>query len=55
MILIRQYDIEEISTLLSNCGILPVTLVKSLLAKRGKNEEQIERIINQMIKRAYVV
>lgn len=51
MIIIRQREVEEVSNLLSECGILPVKLVQSLLAKRGKNEDQIERIINQMVKR----
>ena len=51
MIIIRQNEIEELSSLLSSCGILPIELVKGILDKRGKTPEQMDTIINQMVKR----
>lgn len=48
---IEQTEINEVSKLLSECHILPVSLIKAYLAKKGKNENQIENILNQLVKR----
>lgn len=48
---IRQTEIEELTSLLADVGILPLYQIKKLLMKRGKTEEQIEIILNQMVKR----
>lgn len=50
---IRQNEIEELTELLSNVGILSVVQVKSLLKRRGKTDEQIEIILNQLVKRKF--
>lgn len=48
---IRQTEIEELTNLLSDVGILPLYQIKKLLTRRGKTDEQIEIILNQMVKR----
>lgn len=48
---IEQTEINEVSRLLSECHVLPVTLIKSFLAKKDKTENQIENILNQFVKR----
>lgn len=50
---IRQNEIEELTQLLSDIGILPVNQIKKLLMRRGKSDEQIEIILNQMVKRKF--
>ena len=49
--LIKQDEIEELSQLLSDVGILPLKLVIKLLKKRQRSDQQIEIILNQMVKR----
>ena len=48
---IEQTELNEITKLISDCHILPVSLIKRFLEKRDKNESQIENILNQMVKR----
>ena len=48
---IEQTEINDISRLISDAHVLPTNLIKSFLEKRGKNENQIENILNQMVKR----
>ena len=51
MIFIRQDEIEELTQILSDVGIVPLTFVKKFLKKRRRTDEQIDIIINQMVKR----
>lgn len=48
---IEQTEVNEVSRLLSECHILPVSLVKAFLIKKGKTENQIENILNQLVKK----
>ena len=48
---IEQTEVNEVSRLLSECHILPVSLVKAFLTKKGKTENQIENILNQLVKK----
>ncbi len=48
---IEQTEINDISRLISDAHVLPTNLIRSFLEKRGKNENQIENILNQMVKR----
>lgn len=48
---IEQTEINEVSKLLSECCVLPVSLIKKFLIKKDKNERQIESILNQIVKR----
>ena len=48
---IEQTELNEIVKLIADCRILPVELIKGFLKKRGKNEHQIETILNQIVKR----
>lgn len=47
----QQEEISEISCILSQVGVLPQTFVVAYLTAKGKDETQIKRVINQMIKR----
>ena len=48
---IRQKEIEELDKILRSCGGMPVEIAKKLLKKRHKTPEQIDIILNQMVKR----
>ena len=48
---IEQTEINDISRLISDAHVLTTNLIRSFLEKRGKNENQIENILNQMVKR----
>ena len=48
---IEQTEIKEIASLLSDCHVLPVAFVRTLLKKRGKKQSQIDNIMNQIVKR----
>lgn len=48
---IEQTEINDLSRLISDAHVLPTNLIRSFLEKRGKNENQIENILNQMVKR----
>lgn len=48
---IEQTEINEVSRLLSECHVLPVSLIRTFLIKKDKTESQIENILNQFVKR----
>lgn len=48
---VEQAEVNEVSRLVASCGILPVSVIKRLIKKRGKTDKQIEIIVNQLIKR----
>lgn len=48
---VEQKEINELSEFLTRCGIIPLDLAKKYLYKRGKTKQQVEGIINQMVKR----
>ena len=48
---IEQKEIEELDSILRTCGIITVEFARALLKKRDKSEEQIEIILNQLVKR----
>lgn len=48
---VEQREINELSEILTRCGIIPLDLAKKYLYKRGKSKQQVEGIVNQMVKR----
>lgn len=48
---IEQTELNEVSNLLGSCHVLPVALVKAFLKKRERTDNQVENIINQLVKR----
>lgn len=48
---VQQKEIEELSSWLTECGIIPCQLVFEYLKKKGKTPAQITAIVNQMVKR----
>ncbi len=48
---IEQTELNEVCNLVTECYVLPTDLMRVLLRKRGKNENQIEAILNQLVKR----
>ena len=48
---IEQKEIEELDSIIRTCGIITVEFARALLKKRDKSEEQIEIILNQLVKR----
>lgn len=48
---IEQKEIEELDSILRTCGIITVDFARALLKKRDKSDEQIEIILNQLVKR----
>ncbi|MEE0991548.1 MAG: DUF5697 family protein [Bacteroidales bacterium] len=48
---IEQKEIGELDSILRTCGIITVEFARALLKKRDKSDEQIETILNQLVKR----
>lgn len=52
--MLAQPDVTAISDIMRDCPVIPVNLVKQYLKKRDKSFEQIDKIINQMLKRKII-
>lgn len=49
----QRNDVSDIIALLSQCPVIPINFIDSMLLARGKNDYQIQSIKNQLIRNHY--